>query len=155
MEAWRQLCQLGVAIGKLSPEATAEEILTRTREVYLKETGFGGGQFQYLGRTMIETGKYRGAGPGDHGLAAHMFLATDLRQIADAREPTPTRSWRLCLFLSMSSLRCWTPAISLRPVPCLVPIRHSSGWVNFAGTLSWSSKCESPAAPCAAGAFFY
>lgn len=35
---------------------------------------------------MIETGKYRGAGPGDHGLAAHMFLATDLRQIADARE---------------------------------------------------------------------
>lgn len=72
-------------IGKLAPTATPEEILEKTREVYLRETGFGGGQFEYLGRTMIETGKFRGAGPDDHGLSAHMFLARDLRCLAEAR----------------------------------------------------------------------
>ena len=38
---------------------------------------------------MIETGKYRGAGPDDHGLPAHLFLATDLQWMQDARKPNP------------------------------------------------------------------
>ena len=36
---------------------------------------------------MIETGKYRGAGPEDHGLPAHLFLATGLEKTAEARKP--------------------------------------------------------------------
>ncbi len=74
-------------IGKLGPGATLEEIETRTKESYLKETGYGSGIWKYLGHTMIETGKYRGAGPEDHGLKAHMYLATGLQRQADARAP--------------------------------------------------------------------
>jgi len=69
------------------PTATAEEILARTKESYLKETGYGEGNWSYLGHVMIETGKYRGAGPDDHGLPAHMFLATELEKEAGARNP--------------------------------------------------------------------
>ncbi len=76
-------------IGKIDPSASQEEILEKTKEFYLKETGFGNGVFKYLGHTMIETGKFRGARPDDHGLPAHMYLATDLVQLQDARNPNP------------------------------------------------------------------
>ena len=76
-------------IGKISSSATIEEITARTRESYLKETGFGNGDFSYLGRIMIETGKYRGAGQDDHGLSAHLFLAERLEKVQDARNPNP------------------------------------------------------------------
>ncbi len=66
-------------IGKGDPKATLEEITAKTRDVYQAETGFGGGEFQYLGHVLIETGVFRGATPDDHGLPAHMYLATGLR----------------------------------------------------------------------------
>lgn len=74
-------------IGKVDPKATLEEITAKTQQAYLKETGFGGGTFKHLGHIMIETGKYRGAGPDDHGLRAHLFLATGLERVQDARKP--------------------------------------------------------------------
>lgn len=76
-------------IGKIDSMATGEKILEKTKESYLKETGFGNGKFTYLGCTMIETGKYRGSGPGDYGLPAHMYLATGLQLIQEARSPNP------------------------------------------------------------------
>src|SRR3989344_1490646 len=74
-------------IGKIDPGASIAEIAERTQGVYLKETGFGKGTLTYLGNVLIETGKYRGAGPDDHGLAAHMFLATELEYVQKARQP--------------------------------------------------------------------
>ena len=76
-------------IGKVDPKATLDEIAEKTRQTYLKETGLGGGNFKHLGHIMIETGKYRGAGPDDHGLRAHLFLATDLERAQYARKPNP------------------------------------------------------------------
>ena len=76
-------------IGKVDPKATLEEITEKTKQGYLKETGLGGGNFKHLGHIVIETGKYRGAGPDDHGLRAHLFLATDLERMQDARKPNP------------------------------------------------------------------
>lgn len=74
-------------IGKIAPGTGPEEILATTQNVYLKETGYGGGEWSYLGRVLIETGKYRGAGPNDHGLPAHMMLAQNLQKTRDGREP--------------------------------------------------------------------
>jgi len=74
-------------IGKIDSNATNEEILAKTKEIYLRETGFGGGNWEKLGQIMMETGKYRGAGPDDHGLPAHLFLATDLEHQVAARNP--------------------------------------------------------------------
>lgn len=76
-------------IGKINPQASREQILEQTQAAYLKETGYGNGNFTYLGHTMIETGKFRGAGWDDHGLPAHMYLATGLEQLAGARQPNP------------------------------------------------------------------
>lgn len=74
-------------IGKVSPNVTLPMIEDSTYEAYLKETGYSDGTWSYLGHVMIETGKYRGAGPDDHGLPAHLFLIRDLRRIMDARRP--------------------------------------------------------------------
>ena len=76
-------------IGKIDPRATIKEITEKTKQGYLKETGLDNGNFKYLGHIMIETGKYRGAGPDDHGLPAHLFLATELQRVQDARKPNP------------------------------------------------------------------
>ncbi|MFA6524245.1 MAG: hypothetical protein WC264_02635 [Candidatus Paceibacterota bacterium] len=76
-------------IGKISPEATQEEITEKTKSSFLKETGYGDGIFKYLGHVIIESGKYRGAGPNDHGLPAHLFLATGLIKKQKARNPEP------------------------------------------------------------------
>ncbi len=75
-------------IGKLSADASMEDILTKTQASYMKETGYGEGHWSYLGFTMIETGKYRGASPDDHGLKAHMYVASGLQKIAEARNPS-------------------------------------------------------------------
>ena len=74
-------------IGKIAPDASLLEITQKTQEVYMGETGYGCGTWDYLGHIMIETGKYRGAGPDDHGLKAHMFLATNLQYVRSARAP--------------------------------------------------------------------
>jgi hypothetical protein len=74
-------------IGRIPPGASAADIESVTKLVYLKETGYGGGQWSYLGSAIVETGKYRGAGPDDHGLPAHMMLATGLVRERDARQP--------------------------------------------------------------------
>lgn len=76
-------------IGKIDPKATFGDIMRTTEEVYLKETGYGGGSFQHLGHVMIETGKFRGAGFDDHGLPAHLVLATGLQKQQNARSPNP------------------------------------------------------------------
>ena len=76
-------------IGKIAPDATEQEILEKTKTTYLKETGYGDGHFRHFGSVMIETGKFRGAGPDDHGLPAHLYLATDLKLIQEARAPNP------------------------------------------------------------------
>lgn len=74
-------------IGKVPPGMTADELLTATQASYLKETGYGGGRWHYLGSTDVESGKFRGAGPDDHGLPAHMFLAEGLDWKANRRSP--------------------------------------------------------------------
>lgn len=74
-------------IGKIDPGASVSEIQEATARAYLKETGLGKGALTYLGHVLIETGKYRGAGPDDHGLPAHLFLATNLEREQDARQP--------------------------------------------------------------------
>jgi hypothetical protein len=76
-------------IGKTPPDISEEELLEKTKEHYLKETGYGGGDWEYLGYTLIETGKYRGAGPDEHGLKAHMYMAKGLKKLGDARNPEP------------------------------------------------------------------
>lgn len=76
-------------IGKIEPGITLGDLHIKTGEAYRKETGYGGGEWLYLGSTDVESGKYRGAGPDDHGLPAHMFLATGLTQTAAARSPNP------------------------------------------------------------------
>ncbi len=74
-------------IGKVDPGITSQELLVKTQKAYLRETGFGGGTWEKLGHVMIETGKYRGAGPDDHGLPAHMYLATGLTPMIEKRHP--------------------------------------------------------------------
>lgn len=76
-------------IGKVPPSTSEDELLRLTQASYLKETGFGGGTWQKLGHVLIETGKYRGSGPDDHGLPAHLYLAEDLERMQDARNPAP------------------------------------------------------------------
>ena len=74
-------------IGKLDSSATPEEIQDKTIAAFLKETGYGNGNWSSLGKVCIESGKYRGASVDDHGLYAHLFLATGLQKVADARKP--------------------------------------------------------------------
>lgn len=76
-------------IGKVPATIGEEELLLRTRDSYLKETGYGAGRWRKLGRVLIESGKYRGADPNDHGLSAHLFLATGLERFKSARDPEP------------------------------------------------------------------
>jgi hypothetical protein len=76
-------------IGKVAPGTSMEEITKRTQASYLTETGYGGGAWTYLGNLLIETGKYRGAGTDDHGLPAHLYLATNVTKVQDARAPNP------------------------------------------------------------------
>ena len=73
-------------IGRIGPRAPLGEILQKTKGFFLKETGYGGGEWHYLGRGMVDSGKFRGAGPDDHGLPAHKFLAVDLEH---KQEPQP------------------------------------------------------------------
>jgi hypothetical protein len=73
-------------IGRVPAGTSMATILDKTQKIFLNETGFGGGKWTYLGATNVESGKIRGADENDHGLPAHMYLATDLvRQGA----PTP------------------------------------------------------------------
>lgn len=76
-------------IGRVRPDASSEEILAKTQEFYLRETGYGGGTWYSLGYGVVETGKYRGACPEDHGLPAYYWLAIDLEEVAEARRPNP------------------------------------------------------------------
>lgn len=73
-------------IGRVVPNAPFEEILRKTQEFFLKETGLRKGTWIYLDQVMIESGKFRGARPEDHGVPAHLFLALDLEEVAS---PTP------------------------------------------------------------------
>ena len=74
-------------IGKIGPEATTEEIIKKSSDAFLRETGYIGKDWRYIGKVFIETGKYRGTGPADHGLPAHMILASDLIEHQSARKP--------------------------------------------------------------------
>lgn len=74
-------------IGRVTNETTQEEILARTQEAYLRETGYGGGTWTYLGHVMIDSGKFRGSDPGDHGFPAYLYFATGLEMRGKARNP--------------------------------------------------------------------
>ena len=76
-------------IGRVKSDISQEELLAKTQEYYLRETGYSGGSWKYLGYILIETGKYRGASPEDHGFRAHLYMATGLVQNAEARKPNP------------------------------------------------------------------
>ena len=69
--------------------ASDEELLAKTKKIFLRETGYGNGNWDYLGNTIIESAKYIGAQITDHGFPAHMFLATDLEHIQEARSHRP------------------------------------------------------------------
>lgn len=74
-------------IGFIAPGTTQEEILRRTQEVFLAETGYGGGCWESLGPPAIQESAWvRGASVDGHGLEAHLFMATGLEEIA---EPEP------------------------------------------------------------------
>lgn len=72
-------------IGKVEESATQADLLDKTQTVYRLETGYGGGTWNYLGSGDVETAKYRGASLGSHGLPAHYWLATNLKQVAEPR----------------------------------------------------------------------
>ncbi len=74
-------------IGRVPPGMEEEELVNRTSDAFLRETGYGGGLWHKLGHVMIETGKYRGVDPDDHGLPAHLFLAMGLEKVQAARQP--------------------------------------------------------------------
>lgn len=74
-------------IGKIESKIPVREIAKKTKGVFLKETGFGGGPFKYLGHIMIETAKYRGICSDDQGFPAHLFLATNLLYSPENRKP--------------------------------------------------------------------
>lgn len=74
-------------IGPIAPGTELEEIQSVTEKAYLKETGYGKGNFSYLGHIIIESGKYRGSGPNEHGLPAHLFMARNLVKMQEARDP--------------------------------------------------------------------
>ncbi len=76
-------------IGNLLSGTPLDEIESRTKEAYLKETGYGNGNWNYLGNILIESGKYRGASPADNGFKAHLFIAEHLEFIQNKREPNP------------------------------------------------------------------
>lgn len=106
-------------IGKIAEDSSQEIILQRTKDVYLRETGYGGGNWSYLGHILIETGKYRGASSDSNGLRAHMWLAENLvnqSTIAHADNelikvfPVPVRDFRKVLesglFVEESAVVC-------------------------------------------------
>jgi hypothetical protein len=78
-------------IGKIDSSISSSNLLDITRTYYQRETGYNTDRhnWHYLGSGDVESGKYRGAGPEDHGLKAHMFLATNLEQIHRTRSPNP------------------------------------------------------------------
>jgi len=76
-------------IGKVEAGASMDLITEKSKEAYLRETGFADGSWFYLGKALVETGKYRGVSPEDRGFPAHMFLATGLSWAQNAREPNP------------------------------------------------------------------
>lgn len=105
-------------IGKMK-ERTIKEIETKTKEVYLRETGYGKGQWSYLGYVMIETAKYRGVDLKAHGFKAHLFLANNVEMVQAATPnpneiieiiPVPLKEFRNVLesglFIEESAVAC-------------------------------------------------
>ncbi len=121
-------------IGKIAPDATPEEILAKTQEVYLRETGYGGGKWSYLGHIMIETGKYRGAGPDDHGLPAHMFLASRLELRAEARKPNPNEIMETLVFPlnQLPEVVRSGEFVEASALPCALLAMEKLGILNYA-----------------------
>lgn len=76
-------------IGKVSSDITEDERVDITQEIYLRETGFGGGKWKKLGQIMMDSAKYRGVKPNDHGFFAHLYLATGLKYQSEAKRPNP------------------------------------------------------------------
>jgi hypothetical protein len=76
-------------IGEIDSETTLEKITERTELGFLRETGYGNGNFRYLGYVEIETGMYRGVDFESHGYPAHLFLATELEYIPNAQSLGP------------------------------------------------------------------
>ena len=106
-------------IGKIAEDASLETILQKTKDVYLRETGYGGNSWSYLGHIMIETGKYRGASSDSNGLRAHMWLAENLVNQSTTSHadnelikvfPLPIRDFRKVLesglFVEESAVAC-------------------------------------------------
>jgi hypothetical protein len=76
-------------IGKVNSNITEDERLDITQEIYLRETGFGDGEWKKLGQIMMDSAKYRGTKPDDHGFFAHLYLATGLKHQSEARDLNP------------------------------------------------------------------
>ena len=72
-------------IGKVEGELPDDEILRRTQDALTRETGYGRGRWSKTGVIRIESGKYRGVTADSHGLFAHLFLATGLVPVREAR----------------------------------------------------------------------
>lgn len=70
-------------IGRVDEEIGLPEVLALTKEQYRKETGYGAGTWKYLGRMMVESGKYRGAAMDSHGLYANLWMATGLERVSE------------------------------------------------------------------------
>jgi len=131
-------------IGRVPAGTSQEEILAKTKEFYLRETGYSGGDWTLVGTVDIETGKYRGASFDDHGLPAYLYLATGLVQKAEARKPNPNEIMETLLvplqdfqsvidsgrFLETSAVAC--ALLALRKLEQNVPTIATSTGVELA-----------------------
>jgi hypothetical protein len=117
-------------IGKIPPDISEKDLLDKTRKAYLKETGYGMGSWTKLGIVTIKTGKYRGAGPDDHGLNAHLYLAHGLEKQQDARNPEPNEIMET-LEVPLTQFRDVLKSglfVEASAVPCALMALHKMGW---------------------------
>ena len=75
------------------PNPTLEDIIAQAREKFTEETGYGNGNWGYLGGVNIDDNKMRDAS-GTGPLVAHMLIASDVEKIAEP-EPKDTEFYEV------------------------------------------------------------
>jgi hypothetical protein len=78
--------------GKMEGRPTTSDIINRAEEVFSQETGYGEGDWCYLGDAYIDDNKM--LGPDGGPLRAHLLMATRVRQISEP-QPRSTDFYRV------------------------------------------------------------